>query len=303
MLLCRTGETELLLCRTGETELLLCRTGETELLLRFLGGTEQSVRQSHPPSPADGETTAVPGPPTAGRDDKPRPNPLTTGERAGHSWAHAQGSRSRTVSAVTPRGASATRAKLIEATVLVGARAGWGGITTRSVADAAGSPQGLVHYHFGSVDELRRAAVRHAVAVLTEASMAELLNATDVRDAIRAMVEAVSGTGQEERLTIFLYEAFLAARRDDVLRAELAQMLSQWRSDTARWVRTVTSHLANPPEPDATAALLGAAFDGIYIHRMIDPDVDPRVLAEPVARLLGATSKPRPRKSEGDSTR
>ncbi|MFW6204657.1 MAG: TetR family transcriptional regulator, partial [Actinomycetota bacterium] len=55
------------------------------------------------------------------------------------------------------RGAD-TRHRLLGATAAVIARDGWGAVTTRRVAEEAGLTSGLVHYHFSSVDDLRRQA-------------------------------------------------------------------------------------------------------------------------------------------------
>ncbi len=180
----------------------------------------------------------------------------------------------------------ATRARLVEATVTVGVDEGWGGVTTRAVAAEAGVPSGLVHYHFGSIEELRRAAVRHVVGALLAESLAALEAVTDPADAVRAMVRTVAAGGDEDRLSVFLYEAVLAARRDESLRSELAEVLRLSRDGLAGWIRAVTARQRHPVDPDAAALLLGAALDGVYLHRLLDDRVDPAALAEPVARLL-----------------
>ncbi|WP_231991179.1 TetR/AcrR family transcriptional regulator [Mycobacterium ulcerans] len=51
------------------------------------------------------------------------------------------------------RGAQ-TRAALMAAAVAVIAERGWGAATTRMVAERAGLPPGLVHYHFASLNDL-----------------------------------------------------------------------------------------------------------------------------------------------------
>ena len=190
---------------------------------------------------------------------------------------------------MTPRGAlpapgEQTRRLLLEATVRIVVRAGWGGVSTRKVAAEAGVNQALVHYHFDSLDGLLRAAVRAVTEALLEGPMSALGAVADAGDAILAMVEQLTEAGAEGDATVFLYEALLASRRDDALRAELAGLLRSERAVLVAWVRS-----ANPDaDADAVAALLAAALDGIYVHRLVDPTVDPRVLAGPVRALLAA---------------
>ena len=52
-----------------------------------------------------------------------------------------------------------TRARLLSAAASLIAERGWSAVTTRAVAERAGVNQALVHYHFGSIDNLRREAV------------------------------------------------------------------------------------------------------------------------------------------------
>jgi AcrR family transcriptional regulator len=179
-----------------------------------------------------------------------------------------------------------TRLRLLEATGRVGARAGWGGITTRAVAEEADVNPGLVHYHFGTLDELRRAAVAQVMATLVEGSIGRLDGTPDAASAIATMIAAVPASGDEDDASAFLYEAFLAARRDEALRQTLAAVLREVRTELTGWVDTLTAPDPSRADPPAVAALIVAALDGIYIHRLLDPDVDPTVLAGPIRALL-----------------
>src|SRR5262245_60597337 len=78
-----------------------------------------------------------------------------------------------------------TRAKLLDGALETLRTQGIAGASARSIAAAAGVNQALVFYHFGSVDELLAAAVRHGaeerVAVYRErfrsaATLRELLD-------------------------------------------------------------------------------------------------------------------------------
>jgi AcrR family transcriptional regulator len=179
-----------------------------------------------------------------------------------------------------------TRVRLLEGTVRVGARAGWGAITTRAVAEEAGLNPGLVHYHFGTLDELRRAAVAQVTAHLVAVPAGTPEGTGDPAAAIAAMVEAVATTGADADTTAFLYEAFLAARRDEPLRLTLAAVLRKARAELTGWVDALTASDAGRADPAAVAALVTAALDGIYVHRLLDPEFDPAVIAGPLHALL-----------------
>src|SRR5580698_2281741 len=68
------------------------------------------------------------------------------------------GARSRVTVATTGRSAD-TRRLLVEAAIETLKESGYAGASARAIADRAGSNQGLVFYHFGSVANLLLAAL------------------------------------------------------------------------------------------------------------------------------------------------
>ncbi|MGH8866375.1 MAG: TetR/AcrR family transcriptional regulator [Actinomycetes bacterium] len=176
-----------------------------------------------------------------------------------------------------------TRARLLRAAQEVIAGQGWGGVTTRAVADTAGLNAGLVHYHFGSVDALRRQAVRGCLDELVTASLSRLRAVDESRSAGRGLGDVLATMQRREpQATVVLFEAFLASLRDPGLREELGAMLRASRVELAGWLGT----RPGVRDPDALAGLVVAALDGAYLHRLVDPDVDPATLLDPLGRLL-----------------
>lgn len=192
--------------------------------------------------------------------------------------------------AASDRGAE-TRRRLVEATVRVGVRSGWGGITTRAVAAEAGLNQALLHYHFGSVDGVRRAAVGQVTAALIEASVPEPGHGAGVAATVGEVVAALAVADPDDEGSRFLFEAFLAAGRDPQLRAELGAVLTRARIRIAAWVTSVLPG-ATDGEVEGIAALIAAAFDGIYLHRLLDPGIDASILAAPIGRLVSGAAQP-----------
>lgn len=80
---------------------------------------------------------------------------------------------------------------------------------------------------------------------------------------------------------MLLAEAFLAAHRLPGLRAGLSALVAEFRTRVAEWLRE-----SGVRDADAVALLLGAAIDGLVLHRALDSSVDFRVVAGPFRRLV-----------------
>jgi AcrR family transcriptional regulator len=184
-----------------------------------------------------------------------------------------------------------TRARLMDAAAELIAERGWGAVTTRMVAGRAGLRPGLVHYHFDSVtDLLIDSSLRVAQTEVARVLQPALTRAG--RDALGKLVQAGAsfGTGPGgpgQGAAVFI-EMLLAARRHERLRSALAGMLAEARAAIGQLVR------ANEPGADgqATAEVLLAAFDGLLLHRLLDPALgDPALgglaVAAPLRRLAG----------------
>lgn len=173
-----------------------------------------------------------------------------------------------------------TREQLLDAAAQLVGEVGWGAVTTRLVAERAGVNAALVHYHFSSVPELlSTAALRFASTVLAES--ADALRPASPADGIeRMLAELTRFTGTDPE-SLLLAEAFLAAHRLPELRSALAALVADFRARVASWL-----HDSGVKDADAVALLLGAAIDGLVLHRALDESVDFRVVAGPFRRLV-----------------
>lgn len=184
-----------------------------------------------------------------------------------------------------------TRARLMDAAAELIAERGWGAVTTRMVAERAGLRPGLVHYHFNSVTDLLIDSSLRAA----QAEMARILQPAltrEGRDALAELIQAGAsygtGPGGPGQGAAVFVEMLLAARRHERLRSALAGMLAGARAAVGQLVR------ADEPGADgqATAEVLLAAFDGLLLHRLLDPALgDPALggpaIAAPLRRLAG----------------
>lgn len=181
-----------------------------------------------------------------------------------------------------------TRARLLDAATQLIAEYGWGGVTTRKVAERAGLRPGLVHYHFDSVDDLLiEASLGYARRVATELISA-LTQIGDGASGMDLLLASVTGYATDEAGASVFSEMFLAAARHPRLRQELAGLLGECRATLAGWL----SERGSDTDPEATAALLLAVIDGLALHRLIDPGIGDLPMAGPLRRLAGLNTRP-----------
>jgi AcrR family transcriptional regulator len=84
----------------------------------------------------------------------------------------------------------ATRERIVEAALEAFAEKGFGGASTRDIAQRAGTNQGLITYHFRSKDQLWRAAADRIFGMLAKRMTEELtaLEAADPRELAREAI-------------------------------------------------------------------------------------------------------------------
>lgn len=172
---------------------------------------------------------------------------------------------------------------------------GWGQVSTRKVAAAAGLSPSIVHYHFRSIDDLRRQAALDGVQTIVEQLVTSVTSIDDAARGITAGFEDLAATSGSDSTMILLNEAALAATREQELGRCLSTLWDRARQTIADWLRTVAPHIA---DPDAVAATFVATIDGAAIQYSIDPKTRLDKIAQQLAALASA---PGPG-SEGEST-
>ena len=178
------------------------------------------------------------------------------------------------------------RRRLVQAARELVPERGWAAVSTRILAERAGVAPGLVHYHFPSLQALLTEA---AIGTLRQAlgATAELVErARTPEELVELLVAEVDRYTGADPASLLAVETYLAAGRDPRLRGELAGLLEEFRSRIAGWLR---GH--GVAEPDATAAVLAAAIDGVLLHRPLAPP--PAGAVAPVLRrIVSRTGEP-----------
>ena len=176
----------------------------------------------------------------------------------------------------------------------VGTR-GAAGSTFDHVAREAGVSRGLLHYYFGSKEQLLVEVVRHDCEERIASMGARIAAATTADEIIAALVlgleEFIEG---EPGSPAVIYELLSASRHSEDIRAELAELYRRWRADLADSLRTKERDgvVRLEADPESVASMLFALGDGFGIQVLSDPEWDREAAFELgvriARRLLGA---------------
>ncbi|MGW8378011.1 TetR family transcriptional regulator [Streptomyces sp. ODS28] len=176
---------------------------------------------------------------------------------------------------------AAVRERLLRAAGELIAERGWGAVSTRTVAARAGVGPGLVHYHFASLQALLAQAAVEAIRNVAGGMAAATAQAGDVESGLRELVGALFGHAPDEPVSLLFSEAYLAATRDEDLRAALGEVADEARVPLAGWL---AEH--GVPEADATAGVVLATLDGLMLHRTLRPGLTTAEVLPVVLRLV-----------------
>lgn len=184
-----------------------------------------------------------------------------------------------------------TRRALLDAAVSELAERGWGGLRTRTVAERAGVNKGLVHYHFGSMDDLRLQAVAHVMTDAVNEAAASLVNAPSVAAGIREFCRHLGAFRADQPQAVVLMEAMLHVPREPRLHTMLIDAVAMYEAALTERVTADVASGALPPGTDAAAlaVALSAILDGLGLHAYVRPDVDFAAAGEAMATIFENT--------------
>jgi AcrR family transcriptional regulator len=182
--------------------------------------------------------------------------------------------------------------RIVEAMRASVGRRGAAGSTFDHVAKEAGVSRGLLHYYFGSKEQLLVEVVRHDCELRIEA-MDERLARADSADAmVQALVSQLEAFVQDEPATqAVVYEMLSASRHSEEIRSELAELYRRWRAHLAEALREKDKEgvISLQADAESVASVLFALGDGMGIQLISDPGFDsdpPLGLGMAVARRL-----------------
>ena len=183
-----------------------------------------------------------------------------------------------------------TRERILDATIELVAEVGWGGVTTRLVAERADVNNAAVNYHFSTKAELLREAANLNMHRALEAPMLGLLAAPRLADGVRAMLAWIRDADPGTPAMAMLLETMLQAPRDEALRGLLVGGLREARAAIAAKIvaEQAAGQLRADLDPAGAAAAIAALGDGVLLHRIVDPELDTSGVDSAIDALLGA---------------
>jgi len=194
--------------------------------------------------------------------------PSVGGARNGESGAIGPGGRSLT-------GEKAQR--IIDAMRSSVARRGSAGSTFDHVSREAGVSRGLLHYYFGTKEQLLVEAVRRDCDLRLERLEQQLSTAKTSADFIDLMRRSLQETVAEDAEFITLvFELFTLSLRNRDIAEEYADLIRRTREHVARMLAAAHRDgvLRLHAEPEVVAEILFSLGDGIALRMLTEPDRD-----------------------------
>ena len=157
------------------------------------------------------------------------------------------------------------------------ARRGTAGSTFDHVSREAGVSRGLLHYYFGTKEQLLVEAVRRDCELRLERLERQLSTATTAEDFIGLMAQNLQDTVREDPDFITLvFELFTLSRRNEDIAAEYADLMRRTREQVGGMLAVAHSEgvLRLHAEPEAVAEILFSLGDGFALRMLAEPDRD-----------------------------
>jgi AcrR family transcriptional regulator len=167
--------------------------------------------------------------------------------------------------------------RIVEAMRRSVARRGTAGSTFDQVSREAGVSRGLLHYYFGTKEQLLVEAVRLECELRLELLEQQLASAQTADDYIDLMAQNLRETvGEDPDFVTLMFELFTLARRNEDIAAEFAALMRRTREQLAQMLaiaqREGVLHLH--AEPDAVADTLFSLADGLAMRMLAEPERD-----------------------------
>jgi AcrR family transcriptional regulator len=167
--------------------------------------------------------------------------------------------------------------RIIEAMRRSVAERGSVGSTFDHVSREAGVSRGLLHYYFGTKEQLLVEAVRRESELRLEMLQAQLASAQSADDFIDLMAQHLRQTVREEpELVTLMFELFTLSRRNADIRAEYVELMRATREQVAGMLaagqREGILHLH--ADAEAVAEVLFSLGDGLAMRMLAEPERD-----------------------------
>lgn len=157
------------------------------------------------------------------------------------------------------------------------AQRGTAGSTFDRVSREAGVSRGLLHYYFGTKEQLLAEAVRRDCELRLERLQLQLATANTADDFIDLMVQTLRETISEDPdFVTLMFEMFSLSRRNAEIAVEYAGLMRNTREQVAEMLAAAQREgvLRLHAEPDAVAEVLFSIGDGFALRMLTEPHRD-----------------------------
>jgi AcrR family transcriptional regulator len=189
-----------------------------------------------------------------------------------------KGSPSAASSAPAGRSLSGEKAqRIVEAMRRSVAQRGTAGATFDHVSREAGVSRGLLHYYFGTKEQLLVEAVRRDCELRMELLEHQLATAETADDYIDLMAQNLQETVHSDpEFVTLVFELFTLSRRNGDIAAEYAGLMRRTREQVAAMLAAAQREgiLHLHAEPEAIAEILFSLGDGFALRMLAEPDRD-----------------------------
>jgi AcrR family transcriptional regulator len=183
-----------------------------------------------------------------------------------------------------------TRLRILDAARQMLLERGAGGTSTRSVAEEAGVPLSLVHYHFGGMQALLVAVLERENEELLERQRALYAAPGSLARKWRTACEFLDEDIRSGFVRV-QWELWAAGLTDDAIAAEWRDAMAGWRdlltSVFEEWGETLGREL--PLSPRAVATVVANIFQGVEIELLagVSPEDAPhREVLDAIGALI-----------------
>jgi AcrR family transcriptional regulator len=175
----------------------------------------------------------------------------------------------------SPSGEKAQR--IVEAMRRSVAQRGTAGSTFERVSREAGVSRGLLHYYFGTKEQLLVEAVRHDCQLRLERLERQLAGAQTADDFIALMARQLQDMLREDPdFVTLLFELFTLSRRNADIGVEYANLMRGMREQVAGMLTVAQEDgvLRLHADPEAVAEILFSLGDGFAMRMLAEPGRD-----------------------------
>ena len=167
--------------------------------------------------------------------------------------------------------------RIVEAMRRSVAQRGTAGSTFERVSREAGVSRGLLHYYFGTKEQLLVEAVRRDCQLRLQRLEGQLAGAQTADDFIGLMARHLQEMVREDPdFVTLLFELFTLSRRNADIAAEYATLLRSMREQVAEMLTAAQEDgvLRLHANPQAVAEILFSLGDGFALRMLTEPERD-----------------------------